>query len=135
MPPHHSRVLGKRPRAASPDPFKIIYFPGTGAIMPGDSQSYGDYLDWGERIGRRDWDKDGYYLGMYDKDADKCLYNHEVFERECRQVFPWYDFSTAWFDKQAAVIQRRWARYTKRNANLRSLFGFSNHFDPYDSPG
>jgi len=38
-------------------------------------------------------------------------------------------------NKRAAVIQRRWARYTKRQAHLRSLFGFSNHFDPYDSPG
>ena len=34
----------------------------------------------------------------------------------------------------AAVIQRHWARYTKRKAHLRSLFGFSNG-DPYDSPG
>ena len=33
------------------------------------------------------------------------------------------------------IIQRRWAQYTKRQAHLRSLFGFSNHFDPYDSPG
>ena len=106
MPPHYSRRLGKRLRPATPE--SLVKFAGTFTNKPPAAIEHFKHLrGWDERADRRehDWSFAGAFV----------QYNlvHVA----------------------ARIIQRRWARYTKRRENLRSLFGFTNHFDPYDSPG